>query len=127
MASRPTVLKSYPHSCVSGYLCTPQKVLPHLHGNPNNPTFLLHMSHLFFTGAGGGPAVVSTVVPAASESDVNDKDDILRDSESSSVGAVVVSINKSDDDVVEDEDGVPECFAGASAVSGLSFLPCLVQ
>lgn len=86
------------------------------------------MSHLFFTGAGGGvQAVVSTVVPSASESDVNDKDDTLRDSESSSVGAVVVSINKSDDDVVEDEDGVPECFADASAVLVLSFLPCLVQ
>jgi hypothetical protein len=35
------------HPCFSGYLWTPQKVVPHLHLNPVNPTRLRHVKHRF--------------------------------------------------------------------------------
>jgi len=46
MASFPMALKSKVHPCCSGYRWLPQKVVPHLHRKPINPTFFLHVKHL---------------------------------------------------------------------------------
>ncbi len=46
MASLPGFLKSKVHPCCSGYLWTPQNVIPHLHRNPVNPTLFRQVEHL---------------------------------------------------------------------------------
>lgn len=45
IASLPTALKSKLQPCCSGYLWVPQKVVPHRHLNPVNPTRLLQTEH----------------------------------------------------------------------------------
>ena len=47
ISSLPTALKSKVHACFSGYLWTPQNVVPHRHLNPVNPTRFLHIKHRF--------------------------------------------------------------------------------
>ena len=45
ISSRPADLKSNVHPWTSGYLWVPQKVVPHRHMNPVNPTRFLHTVH----------------------------------------------------------------------------------
>lgn len=87
MASLPMDLKSKEHPCCSGYLWVPQNVIPHLHQNPVNPTFLRQTEHLLgcatcCTAAWGTKPTVSVSTAAATaelsgltDADVGAEDD----------------------------------------------------
>lgn len=87
ISSRPADLKSNVHPWISGYLWTPQKVVPHRHLNPVNPTRFLHTVHRF--GRCGGCCCFSSVVFAGI---------------CNSTGAIVVD-EEEIDSVTEDDGG----------------------
>ena len=60
ISSRPADLKSKVHPWTSGYLWAPQKVVPHRHLNPVNPTRFLHVVHRFGRFCGCSVAVTVT-------------------------------------------------------------------
>ena len=68
ISSRPADLKSKVHPWTSGYLWAPQKVVPHRHLNPVNPTRFLHVVHRFgrFCCCSGGGVTVFVAVTSSS-------------------------------------------------------------